>query len=117
MQYFTFEPSITRVMPILSETKLILTNDVDYRMVQSTIILDLLPLISSMFETKVRLILVTITIIKYVAYWDLLFEFPEYDKALPILDKITQNAYNLEDTYDFITLNNTNIYKLSFKAG
>ena len=118
MQYYDFQPDLVKAMPILSQTTMILTDDVDANSVQDTIIHDLLPGAFSMLGTKVRLILVTVSIVHDIAYWDLIFEFPEYDKALPILDHITQASYGLEDSYDHMDIHDANhIYKLSFKVG
>jgi len=117
MQYYDFQPDLTKAMPILSNTKLILTDNVDPNMVQDTIIQDLLPEAFSMLGTKLRLNLVIVSMINGIAYWDLLFEFPEYDKALPILDHITQASYGLEDSYNHMDIHDANhIYKLSFKV-
>ena len=67
MQYYDFQPDLTKAMPILSETKLILTDNVDPNLVQDTI-LSLLPSALSMLGTEIRLNLVIVSIIKDIAY-------------------------------------------------
>lgn len=118
MQYYDFQPDLKASYPIISETKLILTDNVDPSMVQNTLLKDLLPGASSMLGTEIRLILITVYLIHGIAYWELIFEFPEYDKALPILDHITEASYGLEDSYDHYDIHDAeHIYKLSFKVG
>ena len=117
MQYYNFQPDLTKAYPILSETKLILTDNADPNMVQDTIIKDLLPGAFSMLGTKVRLNLVIVTIINGIAYWDLIFAYPTDYNAKDLLNSIYDQAIELDDSFDHDLRGELGICKISFKVG
>ena len=117
MQYYNFQPDLTKAMPILSETRLILTDNVDPNMVQDTIIQDLLPSAFSMLGTKIRLILVIVSIVHDIAYWDLLFAYPTDYHAKNLLDHIYDQAIQLDDSFEHFQIGEPGIHKISFKVG
>lgn len=117
MQYYDFQPDLTKAYPILSETKLIITNNVDPNMVQDTIIKNLLPKPFSILGTKVRLSLVTVTIINNIAYWGLIFEYPKDYEYLNILEAIFNNSIELDDSFEHTQCGGEGIYKISFMVG
>ena len=116
MQYYNFQSDLTKAYPILSETKLILADDIEPNMVQDTI-LSLLPGAFSILGTKVRLILITVMVYNHVAYWDLIFEYPKDYDNLDILNKIFDNTIELDDSFDHNQCGSEGIHKISFKVG
>lgn len=116
MQYYDFQPDLTKALPILSKTKLILTDNVDPNMVQDTI-LSLLPGAFSILGTKIRLNLVIVSIIKDIACWDLLFAYPANYHAKNLLDHIYDQAIQLDDSFDHFQIGEPGIHKISFKVG
>ena len=116
MQYYDFQPDLTKAMPILSNTRLILTDNVDPNMVQDTI-LSLLPGAFSILGTKLRLNLVIVSIINDIAYWDLLFSYPIGYHAKNLLDHIYDQAIQLDDSFDHSQIGEDGIHKISFKVG
>ena len=116
MQYYDFQPELTKAMPILSKTQLILTDNVDPNMVQDTI-LSLLPGAFSILGTKLRLTLVIVSIVKDIAYWDLLFAYPADYHAKNLLDYIYDQVIQLDDSFDHFQIGEPGIHKISFKVG
>lgn len=117
MQYYDFQPNLIKAYPILSETKLILSDNVDPNMVQDIIVKGLLPKPFSILGTKVRLILVTVVIYNNIAHWDLIFEYPKDYEYLNILEAIFNNSIELDDSFEHIQCGGQGIYKISFKVG
>lgn len=116
MQYYDFQPDLTKAMPILSKTKLILTDNVDPNMVQDTI-LSLLPGAFSILGTKLRLTLVIVSIVHDIAYWDLLFAYPADYHAKNLLDHLYDQVIQLDDSFDHFQIGEPGIHKISFKVG
>lgn len=116
MQYYDFQPDLKKAMPILSETHLILQEGVNPQMVQDTL-LDLFPGAFSMLGTKLRLILVTVMTYNNIAYWDLIFEYPQDYYRLGILNTVFDNAIELDDSFDHNQCGGEGIHKISFKVG
>ena len=117
MQYYDFQPDLTKAYPILSETKLILADDIEPNLVQHTLIRGILPGAFSILGTKVRLILITVMVYNHVAYWDLIFEYPKDYDNLNILNKIFDNTVELDDSFDHNQYGGEGIHKISFKVG
>ena len=117
MQCFNFQPDLTKAYPILSETRLILSDNVDPNMVQDVIVKDLLPGAFSICGTKLRLTLVTVCIVHDIAYWDLLFAYPVDYHVKNLLDHIYDQAILLDDSFDHFQIGEDGIHKLSFKVG
>ena len=116
MQYFSFQPDLTKAYKILENTNLILHDEVDANSVQD-VILDILPPAFSILGTKVRLILVTVMIYNNIAYWDLIFEYPvDYDPS-NLLTSIFDSAIEIDDSFDHNQAGGNGIHKLSFKVG
>lgn len=117
MQCFNFQPDLTKAYPILSETRLILSDNADPNMVQDVIVKDLLPGAFSIIGTKVRLTLVTVCIAHDIAYWDLIFAYPIGYHAKNLLDHIYDQAIQLDDSFDHSQIGEAGIHKISFKVG
>lgn len=117
MQFYDFQPDLVKAMPILSKTNLILTDNVDANLVQDTIIKDLLPGAFSMLGTKLRLTLVTVSIVHDIAYWDLVFAYPTWYDAKGTLEYIYNQATLLDNSYDHFQIGEPGIHKISFKVG
>lgn len=117
MQYYDFQPDLTKAMPILSKTQLILTDNVDPNMVQDIIVKGLLPKPFSILGTKLRLTLVIVSIVKDIAYWDLLFAYPADYHAKNLLDHIYDQVIQLDDSFDHFQIGEPGIHKISFKVG
>jgi hypothetical protein len=114
--YFTFQPDLTKAMPILKDA-LVLTNDLDPHAIQDVICQELLPAPFSMLGTDVRLQLCTVIISHDIAHWDLIFYCPAKDKCLNLCKTIHENSIGLDDSFDHYTAYGNNIYKISFKVG
>ena len=97
MQSYNF-PSNLRTSYILRYTKIFLSDDVDFNSVKD-VILSILPEDLLKLNPPVSLRIVTVSIHKGTAYWDLLFECPEEYDFLD-LPTIIDNVSNLEDSFD-----------------
>ena len=117
MQYYDIQPDLTKAMPILSETNLVLSNEVDAHKVHDILIRDLLPGAFSMLGTKLRLTLVTVMLYNNIAYWDLIFEYPKDYDRLNLLEAIFNNSIELDDSFDHNQFGGEGIHKISFKVG
>lgn len=116
MNYYNFPPVITKAYPILKDA-LIITNNFDPSSIQEVITQELLPSVSSMLETKVKLILVTVMDSHDIAHWDLIFRVNPNTKDLALCHDIYENSIGLDDSYDHFEACANDIYKISFMVG
>lgn len=115
--YFTFQPDLTKAMPILKDA-LVLTNDLDPNAIQDVICQELLPAPFSMLGTTARLLICTVIISHNIAHWDLIFNCPIQDhKSFKICQEIENNSIELDDSFDHSAVYENSIYKISFKVG
>ena len=116
MQFYSFQPDLTKAYQILKDTHIILSDEVDANSVQDVII-NILPGAFQILGTKVKLRIITVMVYNNVAYWDLIFEYPVDYNPSNLLTHIFNETIELDDSFDHYQEGGNGLHKISFKVG
>lgn len=122
MKRYTFSEDLISKYPLLKRTQLLLSEVVDLNSVED-VISDLLPEPSEM-DPQVSFLCLTVTLTHSIAYWDLIFEYPNGYYPYPIMEYVQNQTIQLEDSFDHspylppsLREKDQTIFKISFKVG
>lgn len=123
MTVYNFPLDLTKTYPILEDTEVVLSDAVNFNSVQE-VLLNLLPEPSEIKDTKARLRILRVTLFCHLAYWDLIFEYPNGYYPYPLMEYVQNQTVQLEDSFDhyhshFPVANadgSTIFYKIAFKV-
>ena len=125
MKLYNFSSDLILKYPILEDTQIVVPETVDLTAVED-VITDLLPDPSEIKDTKARLRILRVTIFCHIAYWDLIFEYPNGYYPYPLMEYVQNQTLQLEDSFDHyhspylppsLREKDQTIFKISFKVG
>lgn len=125
MKLYNFSSDLILKYPILEDTQIVVPETVDLTAVED-VITDLLPEPSEIKDTKARLRILRVTIFCHIAYWDLIFEYPNGYYPYPLMEYVQNQTIQLEDSFDHyhspylppsLREKDQTIFKISFKVG
>lgn len=125
MKLYNFSSDLILKYPILEDTQIVVPETVDLTAVED-VITGLLPDPSEIKDTKARLRILRVTIFCHIAYWDLIFEYPNGYYPYPLMEYVQNQTIQLEDSFDHyhspylppsLREKDQTIFKISFKVG
>lgn len=125
MKRYNFSSDLILKYPILEDTEVVLSDAVNFNSVQE-VLLNLLPDPSEVKDTKARLRILRVTLFCHIAYWDLIFEYPNGYYPYPLMEYVQNQTIQLEDSFDHyhspylppsLREKDQTIFKISFKVG
>lgn len=115
MKRYTFSEDLISKYPLLKRTQLLLSEVVDLDSVED-VISDLLPEPSKM-DPQVSFLCLTVTLTHSIAYWDLIFEYPQGYNPYALLNYIQEQTLQVDDAFDFHMESYPTLCKITFKVG
>lgn len=116
MKRYTFSEDLISKYPLLKRTQLLLSEKVGLDSVED-VITDLLPESPYLEDNQVTLLCLTVTLTHSIAYWDLIFEFPQGYYPYALLNYFQKQTLQVDDAFDFHMDSYPTLCKISFKVG